>query len=224
MSLLLTFFIFLFAFSTVDKQEFQKVMDAFKIQTGILTGGKTLDEGMLASAGLDGDKLAERQKVENEFREVIGRVENYVKTSNLEGDVKLEVNERGLTIRMTGQVLFNLGKADLNPNGVKMLAEIGVLIANLPNNVMVEGHTDDLPINNNEFENNWVLSSIRATTVIKYFTEHSGIKPGRLSAAGYGEFRPLVPNTSEANRAKNRRVDVVILKTSSEKAQKVGGD
>lgn len=220
MSLLLTFFIFLFAFSTVDKQQFQKVMEAFQMQ-GILTGGKTLSEGIPAEEAKD---LMARAKAESEFRVIIGQVQGYVKAANLQDDVKLELNERGLTIRMTGQVLFSSGQADMQPSGIKMLDEIGKLIANLPNNVMVEGHTDDLPINNNQFENNWVLSSIRATTVIKYFIERCKITPSRLSAAGYGEFRPLVPNTSEQNRAKNRRVDIVILKTGSENVKTSGGD
>lgn len=222
MSLLLTFFIFLFAFSTVDKQQFQKVMDAFKMQ-GILTGGKTLNAGDLTFGGQNQDLVA-KAKAESEFRVMIKQVEGYVKVSNLEQDVTLELNDRGLTIRMTGQVLFSRGKADLQPSGTRMLDEIGKLIANLPNNVMVEGHTDNLPINNSQFENNWVLSSIRATTVIKYFTEKCKITPNRLSAAGYGEFRPLAPNTNEQKRAKNRRVDIVILKTDSENVKTSGGE
>lgn len=210
MSLLLTFFIFLFAFSSVDAQEFEAVMDALKAQLGILDGGRTLDTGAFINAGFEGGELASITE-EGEFQEMIKYVESYVEEQELGSDVNLELDERGLVIRMTGQVLFDLGKANLNPAGREVLKTIARFLKGIPNDIMIEGHTDDLPINNSEFPNNWVLSSIRATTVISYFIEQR-IDPRRLSAAGYSEYKPLVPNTSAANRAKNRRVDIVILK------------
>jgi chemotaxis protein MotB len=80
---------------------------------------------------------------------------------------------------------------------------------------MVEGHTDDLPINTARFPSNWELSTGRATTVVRYLIEAWKLPPERLSSAGYGEYKPLVANTSAANRAKNRRVDIVILRTET---------
>lgn len=210
MSLLLTFFIFLFAFSSVDAQEFQEVMDALKAQLGILDGGRTLDTGPVINAGFEGAEFSSITD-EGEFQEMIKYVENYVEEQELGSDVKLELDDRGLVVRMTGQVLFDLGKANLNPPGTEVLKTIANFLRTIPNDIMVEGHTDDLPIKNSEFPNNWVLSSIRATTVIEYFIGQK-INPKRLSAAGYSEYKPLVPNTSEANRSKNRRVDIVILK------------
>ncbi len=82
----------------------------------------------------------------------------------------------------------------------------------VPNPVRVEGHTDDLPINNERFPSNWELSTARATTVIKQLVEEYGLDPRQFSAAGYGEYRPLAPNDSMENRALNRRVDIVLLR------------
>ena len=76
----------------------------------------------------------------------------------------------------------------------------------------VEGHTDDVPIQTGRYASNWELSTARATTVVTYLLQDAGLAPERLSAAGYGEFHPRAPNTSPENRARNRRVDVVILR------------
>ena len=84
-------------------------------------------------------------------------------------------------------------------------------IIGIPNHVRIEGHTDDRPINTVRFPTNWELSSSRATEVVRYFIEYHDVSPARMSALGYGEYRPLRPNNSIENRAKNRRVDVVIL-------------
>ena len=118
-------------------------------------------------------------------------------------------------VRLADRVLFDLGKADLRPDARRVLDALAGVLAELPNPVRVEGHTDDLPINNERFPSNWELSTARATTVVRYFIEHHGMDPRRFSAAGYGEYHPLVPNTSAANRQKNRRVDVVIMPLSS---------
>jgi chemotaxis protein MotB len=81
----------------------------------------------------------------------------------------------------------------------------------LPNEIRVEGHTDDIPIQTALYPSNWELSSARATTVARYFVEHGGIIPSRMIAAGYGQFRPVVSNAEREGRARNRRVDIVVL-------------
>ncbi|MDK2959817.1 MAG: chemotaxis protein MotB, partial [Bacillota bacterium] len=87
----------------------------------------------------------------------------------------------------------------------------------------VEGHTDNLPINTYRFPSNWELSTARATTVVRYLAEKHGIPPDRLSAAGYGEWRPVAPNDTPEHRAQNRRVDIVVLRTDLAKQEPLGG-
>ena len=89
---------------------------------------------------------------------------------------------------------------------------MGKNLISLPNYILIEGHTDDLPIHNTEFPSNWELSSARATNVVQEMIQ-CGITPARLSATGYGEYRPRVPNDSDQHRQMNRRVDIVILRT-----------
>ncbi len=121
------------------------------------------------------------------------------------------MTQRGLVIRFTGQLLFNLGEADIREEGEDVLLRVADIIREVPNDVLVEGHTDNLPINTPEFPSNWELSTARATRVIRYFIENEDIDPDRLSASGYSEYQPLRPNDTPENRAENRRVEIVLL-------------
>jgi chemotaxis protein MotB len=111
-------------------------------------------------------------------------------------------------------LLFDLGSADIKPYGVEVLLKLGKLLAELDNDIMIQGHTCDLPINTREFPSNWELSTRRATNVTKFFIEKCGLKPEKLGATGFAEFKPLKPNDSEANRQQNRRIDIVIDKSN----------
>ncbi len=86
----------------------------------------------------------------------------------------------------------------------------------MPNSIIVEGHTDNVPVGVKEFESNWELSATRATKVLRYFTEAKGQNPNRFSAVGYGETKPLVPNNSTENKAKNRRVNILLVTNNKE--------
>jgi chemotaxis protein MotB len=130
----------------------------------------------------------------------------------------MRVDERGLIISLvTDKVLFERGSASLQRGSREVLDEIAGLLRDIPNQVTVEGHTCDLPIHTAQFPSNWELSTARATQVIRYFIEQGQVPAQRLAAAGYADSRPLEPNTSEATRARNRRVDVVILRSSQER-------
>jgi chemotaxis protein MotB len=113
-------------------------------------------------------------------------------------------------------VLFNSGSATLNKNALPILDKIARLLFEYPEyNINIKGHTDNVPISTKQFPSNWDLSAIRATTVLKYLIQ-KGIKPERLTATGYGDVMPLVPNTSAENRAINRRVEFVQEKTENQ--------
>ena len=140
---------------------------------------------------------------------------NLVQEKNLQDRVNMEMTQRGLVVRFTGQILFEVGEAEIRNEGRDVLDKVATVLKEMPNNVMIEGHTDNLPIDTEEFPTNWELSTARATEVIKYFIEDPGINPKKLSAAGYSKYRPIKPNDSPENRALNRRVEVVILNTTN---------
>jgi chemotaxis protein MotB len=128
--------------------------------------------------------------------------------------ISIRREARGLVVSLlTDKVLFDLGDSKVKKEMAEILTDIASVIKQYPDRqVVVEGHTDDLPMRSVKFASNWELSALRATAVVRYFVEEKGLDPARLSAAGYGEFQPLVPNVSEVNRRTNRRVDVVIMK------------
>ncbi len=210
--LILCFFIALFAFSQVDAKKFQQV--ARSLNTVFSGGQGILENGQLPNSGEsildDPHFLQEMAALEETYRSL----EEYLAQEGLSEKVELERDERGIIVSFADRVLFELGKAEILPPSRTVLGEVAQIIGPLPNQLRVEGHTDNLPISTAQFPSNWELSTARATGVVRFFVEECGFSPTKLSAAGYGEWRPRFPNDSAAHRAKNRRVDLVILRTS----------
>ncbi|MCC7010616.1 MAG: OmpA family protein [Acidobacteria bacterium] len=129
------------------------------------------------------------------------------------GDTRLEVAARdgGVVLSLVEAGSFPPGRAELTPAARRVMRIVGEALRRVPNGVRVEGHTDDDPVQNGLFRSNWELSTARATHVLRFLVEDVGLEPSRLSAAGYAEFRPRTPNDSPQARARNRRVDVVVL-------------
>lgn len=209
MTLLLVFFVLLYSFSVMDLEKFQGFISALQSKLGVLEGGTTISDQRKISRGSQGEKF---NPANASFNKVMGQLQQYIQNQDLGDRVKMEITERGLVIRLTGQILYDLGKADIKAEGREVLDKIAESIKGMPNNVVVEGHTDNWPIQNEEFPSNWELSTTRATNVIRYFIEGHKIDPERLSAGGYSEYRPLVENDTAVKRAKNRRVEVVVLR------------
>ena len=212
MTLLLVFFVLLYSFSEMDLDKFKGFISSFQAKVGVLEGGKTIIDESEVGRGSTGDRF---NPTVQGYSKVMGDISQYIKQQGLRKKVQMINTERGLVIRLTGQILYDLGKAVIKPEGKKILDQIAVSIKDIKNNIMVEGHTDNWPINNEQYRDNWALSSARACNVIRYFSEVHDIKEDRMAAAGYGKFRPLVNNDTDTNRAKNRRVEVVILKTDN---------
>ena len=210
--LLLTFFVLLFAFSSIDAIKFRQAVISLQGALGALTGGpQVLNPGEMPVPKPPSD-LRPSGKSEVELEGVMQELQSFLEDQALTDDVHLEVTERGLVVSFMDKVLFDLGQADLRPEARRVLSEVAVILRKIPNDIRIEGHTCDLPIRTERFPSNWELSTSRACTVLRYFIETAGLAPERFTAMGYGEYRPKVPNTSEANRALNRRVDIVILK------------
>ena len=125
--------------------------------------------------------------------------------------VELMQDPRGLVISMPDDAAFPSAGTSMTPAAVAMIERVARTIQPLPNPIRIEGHTDDVPIRTARFGSNWELSTARASAVIAHLVTSGRIDPARLSAAGYGEFHPRVPNTSSAARARNRRIDIVVL-------------
>jgi len=128
-------------------------------------------------------------------------------------DTSLSVvkEKRGIIIRINDTMLFDEGSAIIKSDAKSTLNKITSELESIENPIIIEGHTDSTPIKNQQYPSNWELSTARATNIIKYLTENKLISPNRLSAVGYGEYMPISENISPEGRAKNRRVDIIVL-------------
>ncbi|MDD3345442.1 MAG: OmpA family protein [Candidatus Omnitrophica bacterium] len=127
--------------------------------------------------------------------------------------IKLQMMEKGLVITVVGDLLFDSGKSKIRPEAYPLLDKVSeVLKDNMAQfDVGIEGHTDNVPIKLSGWKSNWELSTARALSVLHYLVKDQGISPERLSAIGYGEYRPVASNDTAEGRKQNRRVEIVIL-------------
>jgi len=134
--------------------------------------------------------------------------------------VKITQNARGIAIEINASVLFAPGQATLQPESEKALAAVANILAQAPNQIQIEGHTDDTPINTAFYPSNWELSSARASSVVRLFSANN-VASGRMVAIGYADNRPVVPNTDIESRARNRRVTMLIISEEPNKATEI---
>jgi len=135
-----------------------------------------------------------------------------LKAKGLQNSVSFQITSRGLVVSIvTDQVLFDTGQATLKPIGQEILDAVAPALVKLPNDISIEGHTDNVPISGGLFASNWELSAVRATTVLRYLVSNDGLSENRLSATGYADTKPVAPNDTAAHRQQNRRVEVVVL-------------
>jgi chemotaxis protein MotB len=133
------------------------------------------------------------------------------------GAGRLEVirDARGLVVSMPDDAAFPVGSAEATQEARRLIAKVGETLRDAPNAIRIEGHTDNVPIRTSRYDSNWELSTARSAAVVAFLVKEAGLDAARLSAAGYGEFHPLNANDTEAHRARNRRVDLVILDTNA---------
>lgn len=231
-TLLMVFFVIMYAMSKVDVQKYAAMANSLSVVlTGkspsvLETAGPSVVPGVSGAQLKQGTaELAANQAQLEEVRNVISdfikeqdqeaaRAQNAGNTDviKLSDNIIIYEQERGLVISFKDTLLFASGSDELTPRARTIIAGVGNALVKLSNYIRVEGHTDDLPINNGRFNSNWELSALRAANVVHVLKESAGIQPNRLSIVGYGQYRPLVPNEDALSRAMNRRVDIVILK------------
>lgn len=217
-TLLLTFFILLYSFSSVDAQKFKQVATAMQ---SVLSG--QAGDGIMNYSG-DVPLVGETSQASGgsgaESKETYEKVNNFLDKNDLKSSVEVTQDSRGVILQLRDNVLFETGQADIKPESKTILEKINDLINKFPNNIIVEGHTDNIPIKNYKYESNWELSTERAVNVLRYFVQVKNQSPKRFAAAGYGEYRPIASNDSDSNRAKNRRVSILIVSMEKEKNKK----
>ena len=161
----------------------------------------------------DVEKIAQLSKQLSELNQTKQLLEERLKQEITDEQVSLAMAEKGLVISFVADVLFDSGKAKIKPQVYSTLDKVTrILVENVPeNNIGIEGHTDNEPIKYSGWKSNWELSTARALSILHYLIDEKGISPLRVSAIGYGEYRPVASNAAKEGRQLNRRVEIVIL-------------
>ena len=166
---------------------------------------------------------AARVKEQEDFRRLKQQIDAYAREKGIQDKVQTVIAQRGLVIRLlTDRVLFDSGLADLKPAATPVLSKVGdILRRERVHQVMVEGHTDTVPIAGSVFPTNWELSTARASRVVRFLIS-SGVQSHRLSAAGYAALHPIATNLTSGGRSRNRRVEIVLLRSGQGTATQGG--
>jgi len=230
-SLLLTFFILLLSFSTMDIVKFRALAESLQEALGKTSYSaegifmnnnnpidfETLGRNSPTSMNLEGS--AQHQIVVKEITEnesLAKDIAKVVAEAGLQDTVTVKASSRGVLMQVQGQVFFDPGTARLKAVSAPFLDEVARIIASSEHSVSIEGHTDDTPINTAAFPSNWELSTARAISTLRYLVDSNGISADRLSSAGFADTRPLVPNDTAEHQRQNRRVEFVMFRDDRE--------
>ena len=209
MTLLLCFFILLLSFATMDVQKFRDAMGSIQEALGVQFEHDGQFEAIATSPlQLDAE---EGSGAIGEDRALLDELTAAIAEEGLDDQIGAEIDGRGVVVRIDGQVLYPLGNAELKPEANPILTRIAALVRGTRHRVMIEGHTDDIPIRTARYPSNWELSTARAIAAMRFMVAQN-VPAERVGVAGYGDLRPLEPNDSETHRAANRRVEFVFIR------------
>lgn len=213
-TLLLTFFVLLYSFSSIDSNKWESLVAALSGNKSVLSEKNTVPDVEYSDQAIEEEELSSDGEVSVEnAEELYQKIKEYIEENGLTEDVAASRNGDEVRIRFTSTVLFDLGRAEIKPEGFNILNDVAYALGEYSNTiemVRIEGHTDNLPISTKEYPSNWELSTARAVNVLKYLIENNGLPANILSAVGYGEYHPFADNSTEEGRRINRRVDFVI--------------
>ncbi|MFA7403867.1 MAG: flagellar motor protein MotB [Pelobacteraceae bacterium] len=232
-TLLFAVFVVLYAMGQSDKKKVEEVMQAIQQSFGMATAGATAPKVNVipsqtitiipslkpeikvtpAGRARSGQKS---RAAEKDFRQIKAAVEAYLVKQGAQSKVTLEITRRGLIVSLKEAGFFNSGQATIKPEAYELINTIAEVMTQYNNPLRVEGHTDNVPISTAQFPSNWELSTARATNGLRYLLKHYDIDPNKISATGFAEFRPIADNATPEGRAKNRRVDLVMLSSEAE--------
>ncbi|WP_404330227.1 flagellar motor protein MotB [Mesobacillus maritimus] len=239
LTLLLALFIVLFASSEVDAKKFEAIAESFN---SAMVGGKavlefessiepidetsqtTNREESIPSIGDPNERTSEQdtgemtpERDQKELEDLQYAIEGYIQEKGLSSRLQTELTTQGLLLTITEGVLFSSGSAEVVGESRQFVAEMAnMLISDPARQIMIEGHTDNQPIQTLEYPSNWELSSSRAINFMKILLENEKLDPTKFSATGYGEYQPIETNDTAEGRAENRRVEVLIMPYSQQ--------
>jgi chemotaxis protein MotB len=233
-TLLLTFFVLLFSFSTIDAKKWEEIVQSFSgapyVAVRALDPDEVIAEAMKGEsweltpaatptqqAAVKDTNLSGNRK---RFVELYEKIQEHIRVNKLEAVLKaVKEGDDSILIRMTDSALFDSAKVDIKAAAKSTLMEICVIIDeynDLIEMIWVEGHTDSNPINSDRYKDNTELAAMRATNVRRFMLSIMDIDPARITPIPYGEYRPVDTNETEVGRANNRRVDFVIQAKAEE--------
>ncbi len=231
-TLLLIFFVIMYAMSKIDVAKFLTLSESLNAafdpsnqiplhnlgKTALLqsqnpTSGHQTGFSIQSLSKKQDQQLRQVLREDQVFNHLYSELQAYVNRNHLNHSVSLANEQRGIQITLRDVVLFNTGQDTILPAAQQILQGLVPFFHRVPNNIVVEGFTDNVPIDTAQFPSNWELSTGRAVNVVRFLI-NVGIAPQRLAATGYGQYRPIVPNNSPAHRQMNRRVNIVILRSS----------
>jgi chemotaxis protein MotB len=224
-TLLFAFFVVMFASSQTDKGKQQQVSDSVKkalegekMSTVLATilGGTVSDtgKGNAMMRGPGGAQKVLEEKKDPKLAELLPSLQvltGELKKEIEEGTIQISMQQRGLVVSFTQAALFPSGEDVISANALVPLQKVATAIAKIPNPVRLEGHTDSMPIRTPRFHGNWELSAARSIALMEILSSRFGVPQQRLSIAGYADTAPIASNETEEGRARNRRVDIVLL-------------
>ena len=204
MSLLLTFFVLIVSFSSLQQSKFKQAAQSLQTAFGVMPHHET-------SINFE-NPVMPRQEYDSEDSEIyfeVRQMEELIQRQGLDRDMEVEVQDNGILFRIDAPFLFASGDADLRGESRETLSRLVDFLDQFPHQVRIEGHTDSVPIRSERFPSNWELSAARAVTVARYF-QSLGMPPERIAATGYGEYQPIADNGTENGRKLNRRVEIFL--------------
>ena len=215
LTLLLALFIVLFASSTVDQQKLEQMSAVF---SQVFDGGQSImdnpapieipNASKQTGEGNESTAYIEDQQA---LAEIQDSVDEYIAVNELEKQFATKLTDEGLLVTIRDSILFEFGEAEVKDEYRGIAEDIAeLLVFDPPRNVVITGHTDNIPISSSEYASNWELSVMRSVNFLKILVNNQTIDPLYFSAKGYGEYMPVASNDTEEGRSKNRRVEVLI--------------
>ena len=236
-TLLFAVFVVLYAMGQSDKKKVEEVMQSIQSSFGMTNAGANAakinvipsqaitiipslkPELSVTPVGRTRSGQVKTRAEEKDFRQIKSAVEAYLVKQGANNKVTLEITRRGLIVSLKEAGFFNSGQATIRPDAYELINTIAEVMSQYNNPLRIEGHTDNVPISTAQFPSNWELSTARATNGLKYLLTHFDVDANKISATGYAEFRPIADNTTVEGRARNRRVDLVMLSGAAEQGE-----
>jgi chemotaxis protein MotB len=187
--------------SSIDSQKLKELSEALQ---NSLTGTVEISE-------IENIEDLKVQAGNTEYENLAEKLNEIIEANGLTEVIKIREEDKGIVLQLDETILFDSGRSDLKDYSKEVLETITTIINNTDNDVLVEGNTDNIPMKNEKFGSNWELSTARAVSVVRYFVEIKNIDPTRFAVKGYGEYNPIVDNSTPENKAINRRVDILIV-------------